>query len=202
MATWTALVPAAIQAGLGIAQYFGGRKLANTPTPDYNIAPELFDMRDTQRAYMLGDMPGATKVRQDIRGTTANQLENAERLGMLDPNMVGAAYNQEQKALSDFGTTEAMYRVGEKDKFLNTEQMIASEQNQKQQWETLMPFERRMASGSALMGAGIQNAWGGLSSIGDFLQYQDTLKKYPNLFGGTTQSNNAKIALQRMLGAE
>ena len=181
MAEWTALIPAAIQGAMGIAQYFQGRKLANTPTPDYNIPTELFDMRDTQKAAMLGEMPSATKIRQDIRGTTANQLENAERLGMLDPNMVGAAYTQEQKALSDLGATEAMYRTGEKDKFLNTQQLLANEQLQKQQWETLLPFERRMASGSALMGAGIQNAWGGLQSAGDFLMYNQAMKNYGNL---------------------
>lgn len=183
MAGWTALIPAAIQGAMGIAQYFEGRKLAKEPTPEYNIPTELFDMRDTQKAYMLGEMPGATKIRQDIRGTTANQLANAERLGMLDPNMVGAAYGQEQKSLADLGTTEAMYRTGEKDKFLNTEQLIANEQLQKQQWETLLPFERKQATASSLMGSGIQNAWGGVTSASDFLQYRDMAKKYPQLFG-------------------
>ena len=180
---WQALIPAAIQTAIGAAQYFEGRKLANTERPDYNIPTELFNMRDTQKAYMLGEMPGATKIRQDIRGTTANQLESAERLGMLDPNMVGAAYNQEQKSLSDFGANEAMYRVGEKDKFLNTEQLLSNEQLQKQQWDTLLPYERRMASASALMGSGIQNAWGGIESAGDILMYNKTKGKYPNMFG-------------------
>ena len=78
---WQALIPAALQAGLGAAQYFGGRKMSKTPTPDYEIPTEFFRISDTQRAAMLGDMPGATKARQDTVQLEAGKIE-------LDPNMV------------------------------------------------------------------------------------------------------------------
>ena len=171
---WQALIPAALQAGLGAAQYFGGRKMSKTPTPDYEIPTEFFRISDTQRAVMLGDMPGATKARQDIQSSTANQLEAAERYGQLDPNTVSAAYGQQQGNFANLGATEAMYKTGEKDKWLNTQQQLGGLQLQKQEWETLNPYMQKMQTASALMGAGIQNVWGGIGSAGDYMMYNKT----------------------------
>lgn len=185
------LIPAALQAGMGVAQYLGGRKLANQATPDYNIPKEYQDMLNVQGAYANADMPGSGQVRQDIRGNTSDYLGMAERFGQIDPNTANAAYTQEQEALADFGVQNAMYRVGEKDKLLNAKGIMADQKLNKQQWEVLTPFERTMQSGSALMGAGIQNTFGALGSAADMIGY--SAMNGTDLFGGNKSAINNGI---------
>ena len=192
---WQALIPAALQAGLGAAQYFGGRKMSKTPTPDYEIPTEFFRISDTQRASMLGDMPGATKARQDIQSSTANQLEAAERYGQLDPNTVSAAYGQQQGNFANLGATEAMYKTREKDKWLNTQQQLGGLQLQKQEWETLNPFLAQMQNARDMMGAGIQNVWGGIGSAGDYMMYNGSNSNSQgaiNRYAAQVNPNNQK----------
>jgi hypothetical protein len=132
-------------------------------------------------------MPGSGQVRQDIRGNTSDYLGMAERFGQIDPNTANEAYTQEQEALADFGVQNAMYRIGEKDKLLNAKSMMAEQKLNKQQWEVLTPYERTMQSGSALMGAGIQNVFGALGSTADMIGY--SAMNGTDLFG-----NNQSVA--------
>jgi len=175
-----ALIPAALQAGVGIAQYLGGQKQSKQATPDYTIPSEYLSMMNTQKNYMLGDMPSSTKIRQDIRGNTSDYIDNAARYGIIDPNTASAAYGSEQDALGNLGVQNAQYRVGEKDKYLNTLGMMGQQKDLKQQWEVMTPFERTMQTASAMMGAGMQNAWGAVSSAGDYFGAKDMYDKSSN----------------------
>ena len=165
------LIPAALQAGMGVAQYFQGRKISKQETPDYNIPKEYQDILDLQGVYSRADMPGSEKIKQDIRGNTSDYLGMAERYGQIDPNTASAAYASEQSGLADLGAQNAMYRVGEKDKLLNAKSIMAEQKLNKQQWKTLTPYHQAMQTGSSLMGACIQNTWWSLGSISDMFGY-------------------------------
>lgn len=191
-----ALLPALTQFGLGAYQLAQGRKMAKEETPEFGIPSEYKSMLNLQKAAMLGDMPAETRIRQDIRGNTANVLESAERYGMLDPNTVGSAYTQESNALANLGVQGAMYRTGEKDKYLNALGVMGGQKLAKQEWDVLNPFQRRMGTASGAIGSGIQNMYGGLSSTSDFFGNRSMMESmgytpsslWGNMFGNKATS--------------
>lgn len=194
------LAPALIQGALGAAQYFGGRKLAKTPTPAYQIPNAVNQMVSTQRRYAQGEMPGLSAMESNQRQTTANAFENMGKFGVIDPNTASSLYGQERGMLGNIGLQGAQYQVGEKDKYLNTLGVLADEQSRQWDWNVAQPFERTMSTASSLMGSGIQNVWGGVSSAGDYLAQRnmmqnlgyDTPSWFGNMFGGenSTSTNN------------
>lgn len=181
------LIPALLQGMLGAAQYFGGRKMAKTPTPAYQIPQAVNQAVDTQRRYAQGEMPGMSAMRQAQSQTTANAFENLGKFGMIDPNTASSIYGQERGVLGDIGLAGTRYELGEKDKYLNALGILAGEQNKQWNWNIGQPFERKMADASSLMGAGIQNVWGGVSSAGDYMMQREMLEsldyEVPSMFG-------------------
>lgn len=181
------LIPALLQGMLGAAQYFGGRKMAKTPTPQYQIPQAVNQIVDTQRRYAQGEMPGMSAMRQAQGQTTANAFENLGKFGMIDPNTASSIYGQERGVLGDIGLAGTRYELGEKDKYLNALGALAGEQNKQWNWNIGQPFERKMADASSLMGAGIQNVWGGVSSAGDYMMQREMMKglgyEVPSFFG-------------------
>ena len=171
------LIPQAAQMGYGMWQYGQGRKLSRTAVPDYNIPDEYGQMMDLQRTSMLGDMPGSNRIKQDIRGNTSDRIDTAARYGTMNPNTVNAAYNKEQEGMANLGVQNAMFRTGEKDKFANALNMNAQQELQKQNWETLQPYERTMQTASAMMGAGTQNMFGGMQGATDYLGNKDMMRR-------------------------
>ena len=181
------LIPSLLQAGLGAAQYFGGRKMTRQETPEYQIPQALTDMGQMQRGQMYADMPGAETMRQDVRATTADSLRSAERYGYIDPNIVGQAYSGQQAGLRDIGVRSSQHKVQERDRHYGIQGAIAQEQGRAWDWNEAMPFQYQQAAGSALMGSGIQNVWGGVSSAGDFMAQRQMMQgmgyDVPNWFG-------------------
>jgi len=171
------LIPQAAQMGYGMWQYGQGRKLLRTATPDYEIPDEYGQMMDLQRTSMLGDMPGSNRIKQDIRGNTSDRIDTAARYGTMNPNTVNAAYNKEQEGMANLGVQNAMFRTGEKDKYAQSLNMNAQQELQKQNWETLQPFERTMQTASAMMGSGTQNMFGGMQGTTDYLGNMDMMKR-------------------------
>lgn len=200
------LLPTLAQFGLGAYQTAQGSKMAKEVTPEFQIPAEYQAMLKTQKASMLGEMPGETRIRQDIRGNTANVLDTAERYGMLDPNTVGSAYTQEQNALGNLGIQGAMFRTGEKDKYLNALDLIGQQKLTKQGWDVLDPFQRRMGTASGAIGSGIQNMYGGLSATSDFFGNRNMMEAmgytpsslFGNMFGGNKLSAE-QLALRNSL---
>jgi hypothetical protein len=171
------LIPALFQTVVGASQYFKGLNMSKQATPDYLIPNEYGSMVDTQKNYMLGDMPAETRMRQDVRGNTADAIDTAARYGMIDQNFIGGAANQESQNLANIGMQSSMYRVGEKDKYLNALDLMAQQKLQKQQWETFLPFERTMQTASALMGSGMQNIYGATTSAADYFGNKEMMKQ-------------------------
>lgn len=190
------LLPTLAQFGLGAYQTAQGSKMAKEETPEFQIPSEYQSMLKTQKASMLGDMPGETRIRQDIRGNTSDAIGTAARYGMLDQNTIGAAYGQEQNALGGLGVQGAMYRGGEKDKFLNVLDLMGQQKLMKQQWDVLDPFQRRMGTASGAIGSGIQNMYGGITGAADFFGNRSMMEAmgykpaslFGNMFGNSGMS--------------
>jgi hypothetical protein len=100
---------------------------------------------------------------------------------MIDPNTIGAAYGQESNALANLGVQNAMYKAGEKDKFLNVLDLMGQQKLAKQEWDVLAPFQRRMATASGAIGSGIQNMYGGLSAATDFFGIRSMMKEMKDM---------------------
>ena len=167
-ASLLSLLPAAIQTGYGMWQYGQGRELAKQPVPEYGIPDEFGQVVDLNRTSMQGDMPGESKMRQDVRQGTSDSLEASERYGQLTPNTVGQAFGREQQGMGGIGVQSAMYRTGEKDKYANSLMNLGSQELAKQEWETLMPYQQQQQTASAMMGTGTQNTYGGITSVADY----------------------------------
>ena len=196
MSALAAIIPALIQAGVGVAQYIGGTKEGKTPTPSYQIPNAVNQMVDTQRRYAQGEMPGLSAMEANQRQTTANAFENMGKFGIIDPNTASSLYGQERNALRNIGLRGSQYQVGEKDKYINTLGFLANEQGRAWDWNVAKPFESTMANSSSLMGSGMQNVWGGINSTGDYLAQREMMKSLgynvPSWFGegNTTSTNN------------
>ena len=197
------LLPTLAQFGLGAYQLAQGRKMAKEETPEFQIPKEYQSMLNLQQASMFGDMGGLSRVEQNIRGNTADTISTAARYGMIDPNTIGAAYGQESDALANLGVQNAMYKAGEKDKFLNVLDLMGQQKLAKQEWDVLAPFQRRMATASGAIGSGIQNMYGGLSAATDFFGTRSMMESmgytpnslFGNLFGN--KAANAEVAALR-----
>jgi hypothetical protein len=185
------LLPSLFQAGIGMAQYFGGRKMTRQETPEYQIPSALTDAVSLQRSQLGAEMPGAESMRQQERATTQDMLRSAERGGYMSPNVVGQAYAGQQQGLRGIGMQSAMHQTREKDVHLSMLGQLAQQQGAKQEWNTLLPFERQQQAGSALMGAGMQNVWGGVGSAADFFAQRNMMQglgyDVPSMFGQQQQ---------------
>ncbi len=164
MSIWAAIIPAAISLAAGAYQTRQGRKLAEQDTPPYQIPDAVPMAMDFQRSRMLGDMPGTQTMREDVRAGTSAQISAAERYGYIDPNVVGQIYGQEQAGLRNIGVASSQYAGGQQDRYLDMMGMLAGQQGAAWDWNVRMPFEYDMAAAQQMIGAGMQNIYGGIQS--------------------------------------
>lgn len=194
MSTLAMMIPSIIQAGVGAAQLIGGSRMSRTPQPEYEIPGAITEATTLARRSAQGDIPGLQAMQEAQRVNTANQLASMEKYGIIDPNAVSRAYNQESQALGNIGLQNALYRTREKDKYAAALNVMGQEQANQWQWDKAMPWQDKMEAASALQGAGMQNIMTGLQSGADYFGQRDMMKtlgyNVPNMFGSTQQATN------------
>lgn len=183
-------LPALFQAGLGLWQTAKGNQYEKAPVPDYQISPALNDMVSIQRRSANGEMAGLDAIQQAQRATSANQMGALQKGGVIDPNAVNRIYGQERGALANVGLANANWQTSEKDKYINVLSGLAEEQKKEYEWETLLPYERKMAAAGALSQSGITNMYGALTSAADRVGTNEYMKAIYGEDAGIGGNNN------------
>ncbi len=178
MSAW-ALIPMLAQAGVGIWQYYQGRKLAEETTPAYEIPAAATQATELQRRRMLSDMPGEQTMREDVRAGTAGQLAAAERYGYIDPNVVGQTYAGEQAGMRQIGVMGAQHRDRQADMYLNMLGQLGGYQQAGWEWDVAQPHLAQMGAAYNLMGSGMQQVYGAMGSGATYMGYRDIYGNKP-----------------------
>ena len=190
----TTLLPALFQMGMGIYQTARGYKESRTPQPEYQIAPALQTMVGNQRQQAQGELPGMSAMKSDQRQTTANMLDNMMKMGIANPNAVAGAYGNESAMMGNIGIQGANWRTAQNDKYASALSMLSQEEKAKQEWDTLLPWERKMQTASADIGAGFQNMYGALGGVADKFGTRAMMGAMgydvPSFFGQRLQQNS------------
>lgn len=156
----------------GIIQTIAGKRiLKKTKLPDYEIMPEFQKNVALAQGMKTQGMPGEVYSRglNDIsRNMSFGMKTLGERRGVLAG--IGNMVTRSNDAVTNLNVSDANIRT---QNFRAGAQMEMGANNQlglqkiaKMQWEKLNPYSRKIAEGQALVGAGMQNFFGGASGIG------------------------------------
>lgn len=162
------LIPTLAQTGIGVGQYFKGRKMGQEQRPTYQIPSAVNELVGRQRTAMTSDMPGQQAMIDQQRATSSNQMEQMAKYGMIDPNLASNVYGDERSMVGNIGLQGANYRSTEKDKYLSALGMLGQYQDYQQDMNVFDPYRRKMDAAGAMMGSGMQNIMGGLTGMADY----------------------------------
>lgn len=167
-----AAIPSAVKMISGGIQALRGRSiLKKNKRPDYEIMPEFqqnVEMAEDIRS--LGGMPKAS-YQNALQNISRNQTAGLQGLRGRGGAVAGvSAINQSTNdATLGLDAQDAEMRLrnftmGTQLK-MNALTALATQRLKKQEWDKLMPFNQNQAWGQGLIGAGMQNAMGGLGEV-------------------------------------
>lgn len=167
-------IPALFQTGIGAAQFFKGNKMArNNIRPQYQIPGEIQGMlTDAQIGAMQG-MP-AEQITQYMNQLGASGNEQMRQIqagsGGSAANMlqnITAVNRNQNKGLMDLLSANAQQRLQNMRYYDQARQSMAGFRDKQWELNKLQPFQDKAKTASALVGAGMQNFMGGLSTLGE-----------------------------------
>ena len=182
----------------GIAQALAGRRiLRKTKLPEYEIASEL------PKNVALAQTVKNSGMAPEVYGRASNNIQRnmnfgikalGDRRGVLAG--ISGIVGRSNDAYGDLAAKDAEIRnrnlVSGTQMEMGANAQLANQKNMKMKWEKLDPYTRRIDSGQALLGAGMQNIFGGLSGLGNVA----IKSAYPNAGYGAQapaqQTNNGK----------
>lgn len=171
----------AVSAGLGLAKagygiYQGIKqnnqaKKIDTTRPTYNIPGEVAanqamyrDMANSSR------MPGQSIAENNIKAGTANSLNALTQTGGGVNNILAAVggLNQNQNnAMNNLATQGAQFQLQNKDKFANSNNVMAQYRDKAFDYNKNQPYMMNVARKNALQQAGATNINNGLTTAGN-----------------------------------
>jgi len=168
--TLASLIPSAVQAGTGVAQAIKGQQMgAGLTDPIYKIPQSAMDALTTYRTQAGRLTPaGYDAFVNQLSNIQAGANASINRGATSAPQALGATLNAvgaQTKALQDYqGFAERDYQSRQQQlaDALNT---MAGYEQRKWQNDVYDPFMRKSTAASSLVGAGMQNAYAGLSDV-------------------------------------
>ena len=169
-------IPALVQAGKGISQGSQARKLAREWNPDYQIPTSITDNVSTaQGAYNAASaygLPGQGRIQNQIGQNTASAMQAIQQSQQSPAAMLAGLSSVNQNAnnaMADLGVNAAQFRqqnmMNTMNSLMSARQALAQFQDRQFEINKLKPFEAQMAASGALRAGGMQNIYGGLSSL-------------------------------------
>lgn len=159
---------AAIQAGIGVAQYAKGVKdLKNLTRPEYHIPPEIEKNMTEADLMAYYGMPDAQKAeyQQNIQRTQQAATRGiADRKGGI--GSIVAAQQQTQDAYTKMLSMDVQQRMANIQRAQQMRQTMAQYRDKAWQINEMDPYEQSYAEAQSMMGAGMQNFMGGLQAAG------------------------------------
>ncbi len=171
-----AAIPAVVKAGFGAYQAIkGGKKLKEAKRPNYQIPGELLANLNVSERLAAEGLPEAQKQAFMQNVDRAGQLAIS---GLSDRRAgVGALANVQSQtniASQRLLGMDAAQRLRNQQIAMQARSRVADARDRAFQLNELQPFQDQRAEGQALVGAGIQNIFGGLdSAAGAFTAQQN-----------------------------
>lgn len=162
-----AAIPAAFQIGTGIAQLFGGKKqLDNLQRPQYEIPKEV-DQALNLAAVQYQDpyTQAQTNAARNIGASGANAVtagRDSGNLGAVLPAIVA----QQSQGYNNLSAQMDDQKSQQRAALTNMLDLKAKYQDQKWQMNKFAPYQQAYNEGRERIGAGQQNIFGGLNSLG------------------------------------
>ncbi len=169
-------VPSLFQTGIGIGQGARANKLGKGNMPQYVIPASVYDNVNTARgAYNAASaygLPGQGRIQNQIGQNTASAMQAIQQSQQSPAAMLAGLSSVNQNAnnaMADLGVNAAQFRqqnmMNTMNSLMSARQALAQFQDRQFEINKLKPFEAQMAASGALRSGGIQNLYGGLSSL-------------------------------------
>lgn len=168
------MLPGAFQIGLGAYQMYQGykmRKEADAMRKDamFKIPASATESLDRARSRASQTkMPGQEMMEKQIAGDGANYMANVNQFaGSGTQAIAGAGRNQvmQNDALRKLAVQSAQYNANEQRNLQSQLGQMASLQQKEWEINKYKPWQDTLKQASAMKGSGIQNMYGGLTSI-------------------------------------
>lgn len=174
------------QAGLGIYQMIKGHKMAkNNVRPDYQIPQEVYqNLSDAQRMAMEG-LPAAQKEQyiQNLQRSSQFGLRGASDRKAGLAGLSSLVQNQND-AYGNLLSKDAAARMQNQQTLYGMRNALAQQKTTQWDYNKYQPFMQKAQAAQAMQGAGMQNAFGALSTAGQTANtfatnnmYKDYLKQ-------------------------
>ena len=162
------LIPAAIQAGLGIWQMVKGSQYAKTKRPEKTMPSGVTEAEALLKQKAYGDMPGYATQQQRLLGSGATAYNRA--MQSVDSPAALLGYGSminanTDRGLQDLYTKNAAYKAQGLGMLANFASGVkAQHQSRLFDWNEGQPYLNAMRTASMMYGGGMQNIGQGLSS--------------------------------------
>ena len=163
----SAAILGGIQSATGIAQYISGQKKAKANVkPTYEIPTEISQNLTQAQMQALEGLPPEQK-KQYVENVQRQQNFGLNALGDRKAGISGlAALTQGgNDAYNNLLTADAQARQGNLDKLMGQREQMAQFKDQEFQINKMQPYQQKAEAAAGLQGAGMQNIYGGLSSM-------------------------------------
>lgn len=171
MPVTTAAILGGVQTVTGIAQYIKGRKLAKeNKRPSYEIPNEIKQNLTQAQMMALEGLPAEQKKQY---------VDNIQRsqnftLGAMDDRKAGltglsSLMQNSNDAYRNLLSMDAQAKQANQQQLMGQRGIMANYKDKAFDFNKVQPYEAAAQAAQAMQGAGMQNAFGGLSSIGGSL---------------------------------
>lgn len=163
----TSAILGGIQSAAGLAQIIKGQRLAKqNKAPSYEIPKEIEDNLSQAQMMALEGLPPEQK-KQYVDNIQRQQNFGLAALGDRKAGISGLATltQQGQDAYSNLLSQDAAARQQNQSAVMDARTQLAGFKDKSFELNKLMPFQQKAEAAQGLTGAGMQNVFGGLSSI-------------------------------------
>lgn len=171
-------IPSLMQMGSGIAQLFGG--IGNQPTrPSYQIPEaEKQALAASKRLAAQDKLPGQEILENQMGEKTASMSKLAGKMGgsAVGIGALAKLYGQEQQARRNLAVDAARYKAQNQGQMIGQLSNMARYQDKAYQENVKNKYGEEAGASSALIQAGMSNAFSGLSNIAGAGSYGSLFK--------------------------
>lgn len=198
-------IPAALKTGTGVFQWLEGRKAQkNAVRPTREIPPEVFENLSQSQIMALEGMPEAQRnaFLQDIQRSTQSGMRRLQdrKSGIAG---VSSLHQNELDALNRLSGQDAMMRRQNQQGLMQSRNEVSRQRDMQFDINEYRPFLDKMRMAEGMIGAGMQNALGGVNDASRMLVDYDLFSQSmggdgfnPRLGGGNQNNNPQQINFQ------
>lgn len=175
LAITAAAIPSLYKTGAGFLQTLQGKIMGGRNTrPTYEIPEQVLEnQRLAQREYTDPRLPGQSIMEDQLRNVTGTGVGQAKNVTTSSGDLIDAVTrlsSLEGRNINDLNLEGARKQERDLANLMNTNDVLAEYQDRKFDYNQNQPFQDNAAAASAMIGAGNQNVFSGLDTLGALAQ--------------------------------